>query len=83
MEPLLVEVNIFPGEYIYTNLTAGVYDTYTPVCRCICVNIHLSAPIMYGFAIVYARIYHFDTLDQREGMLDISHNAHPSVRYKK
>ena len=28
-------------------------------------------------------IYHFDTLDQRESVLDKSHIAHPSVRYKK
>ena len=27
-------------------------------------------------------IYYFDTLDQRESMLDISHNARVSVRYK-
>ena len=31
----------------------------------------------------YMYIYHFDTLDQRESVLDKSHIAHPSVRYKK
>ena len=31
----------------------------------------------------YNCIYHFDTSDQRESVLDISHTVHLSVRYKK
>ena len=31
----------------------------------------------------YSSIHHFDTLDQRESVLDISHSTQVSVRYKK
>ena len=38
--------------------------------------------LMPGYARVWLRLCHFGTLDQRESVLDISHNAHLSVRYK-
>ena len=46
---------------------------------------HAIACIHMAFfdVIAYLIIYHFDTLDQRESVLDKSHIAHPSVRYKK
>ena len=41
---------------------------YVPVHRCICVNIHLGTPLMYGFITLYTGIYmyHFAWADQRE-----------------
>ena len=46
-----------------------------------CIYIMYVAMCIYIYIIIHT--YHFDTLDQRESVLDISHNAHISMRYKK
>ena len=55
MDSLLDELKHFSGEHN----TCEVYmiHSYQPVRRCICVNVHLGIPLMYGLIIVYKYIY--------------------------
>ena len=65
-----LQVSICTQVSIYTHLTAGyiIIYIYTNLrFRYICINIHMLAPLMYGFTIVYMYIYvhYYDVIHQR------------------